>query len=84
MEFHVDDHSFLHSASEEMEYGLMGGNLSVGKPELPSKPLMSFGQDESVFNQFLIGNRQWVGPEGQRALLPRTDGLSLMISAFQS
>ena len=43
-----------------------------------------FGQDESVFNQFLLGNRQWVGPEGQRALLPKTDGLSLMISAFQS
>jgi len=43
-----------------------------------------FGQDESVFNQFLLSNRQWVGPEGQRALLPKTDGLSLMISAFQS
>jgi hypothetical protein len=82
VEFHVDDHSFLHDVANEMGYGLMGGNLSVRKPELPSKPLMIFGQDESVLNQFLLGNRQWVGPEGQRALLPKTDGL--MKSAFQS
>ena len=46
---------------------------------------MIFGQDESVFNQFLLRLRQWrVGPLGQRALLPKKDGLSLMISAFQS
>ena len=45
---------------------------------------MIFGQEESVFNQYLLGNRQWVGPEGQRALLPKTDGLGLMLSAFQS
>jgi hypothetical protein len=54
------------------------------KPKSPSKPLMIFGQDESVYNQYLLGNRQWVGPEGQRALLPKTDGLGLMLSAFQS
>ncbi len=83
VEFHVDNHSFLHSIANEMGYGLMGGNLRVRKPELPSKPLMIFGQDESVFNQFLLGNRQWVGPDGQRALLPKTDGLSLMILAFR-
>ena len=83
VEFHVDDHDFLHDIAKEMGYSSMGGNLSVRKPE-SSKPLMIFGQDESVFNQYLLGNRQWVGPEGQRALLPKTDGLSLMMSAFQS
>ena len=36
------------------------------------------------FNQHLISSRQWVGPDGLRALLPKTDGLSLMMSAFQS
>ncbi len=84
VEFHVDDHDFLHDVAKEMGYGLMGGALSVRKPESPSKPLMIFGQDKSVFNQYLLGNRQWVGPEGQRALLPKTDGLGLMLSAFQS
>ena len=48
------------------------------------KPLVIFGQDESVYSQFLFGNQQWVGPQGQRPLIPKTDGLSLMISAFQS
>jgi hypothetical protein len=45
---------------------------------------MIFGQDKSLFNQFLLKSRQWVGPQGQRPLLPKTDGLSLMLSAFQS
>ena len=85
VEFHVDDHDFLHDVAKDMGYGVMGGNLSVRKSESsPSKPLMIFGQDESVFNQYLIGNRQWVGPEGQRALLPKTEGMGLMLSAFQS
>ena len=83
VEFHVDDHDFLHDLAEEMGYGLMGGNLSVRMPP-GSKPLMVFGQDECVFNQYLISSRQWVGPDGQRALLPKSDGLSLMMSAFQS
>ena len=83
IEFHVDDYELLHSVAEEMGFGLFGGNLSVRKP--PSmKPLMIFGQDESVFNQFLLKSRQWVGPQGQRPLLPKTDGMSLMLSAFQS
>ena len=84
VEFHVDDHSFLHDVAHEMGHGLMGGKLSVRKPASSIKPLMIFGQDECVFSQFLLGNRQWVGPAGQRALLPKTDGLSLMLSAFQS
>ncbi|KAI2503952.1 hypothetical protein MHU86_10518 [Fragilaria crotonensis] len=85
IEFHVNDHDFFHDVAKDMGYGVMGGNLSVRKSESsPSKPLMIFGQDESVFNQYLIGNRQWVGHEGQRALLPKTEGMGLMLSAFQS
>jgi hypothetical protein len=84
VEFHVDDLDFLHNVAKEMGCTLIGGDLSMRKPESLAKPLMIFGQDESVFNQYLLGNRQWVGPEGQRALLPKTDGLGLMLSAFQS
>lgn len=83
IEFHVDDYNFLHDVAVEMGFGKFGGNLSVRMPP-GVKPLMIFGQDETVFNQFLLKLRQWVGPLGQRALLPKTDGLSLMISAFQS
>ena len=84
IEFHVDDLDLLHEyAATTLGFGSFGGNLSVRKPQ-GVKPLMIFGQDESVYSQFLLGNRQMVGPEGQRTLLPKTDGLSLMISAFQS
>ncbi|KAI2509704.1 hypothetical protein MHU86_4686 [Fragilaria crotonensis] len=83
VEFHVDDLDLLHKHAETMGFGAFGGNLSVRKAQ-DEKPLMIFGQDESVYSQFLLGNRQWVGPEGQRPLLPKTDGLSLMISALQS
>ena len=44
VEFHVDNHIFLHSVAKEMRYGLMGGNMGVRKPELPSKPPMILGQ----------------------------------------
>jgi hypothetical protein len=83
VEFHVDDYDILQNVAEEMGFGMFGGNLSVRKPA-GVKPLMIFGQDESVFNQFLLKSQQWVGPQGQRPLLPKTDGLSLMISAIQS
>ena len=54
-----------------------------GNPSV-RKPLMIFGQDESVINHFLLKSKPWVGTKGQRLLLPKTEGLSLMISAIQS
>lgn len=83
VEFHVDDLHLLHEYATTIGLGSFGGNLSIRKPQ-GVKSLMIFGQDESVYNQFLLGNRQWVAPGGQRALLPKTEGLSLMISGLQS
>jgi hypothetical protein len=83
VEFHVDDYDLLHGVAEEMGFGAFRGNLSVRKPP-DVKPLMIFGQDESVYSQFLFGSCQWVGPQGQHPLLLKTDGLSLMVSALQS
>jgi hypothetical protein len=83
VEFHVDDLPFLHEYATTVGFGSFGGNLSIWKPP-GVKPLMIFGQNESVYNQFLLGNRQWVAPGGQRALLPKTEGLSLVISGLQS
>ena len=45
---------------------------------------MIFGQDEAIFNQYSLNNLQWIGPNGVRALLPKTSGYGIMISAFQS
>jgi hypothetical protein len=78
MEFHVDDHHF-----ENCDIGPYGGNLSVRMPE-GCKPIIIFGQDESIFNQFSSRGRQWTGPTGQRAIMPKSSGEGLMISAFQS
>jgi hypothetical protein len=43
---------------------------------------MIIGQDESVFAQYLLGSKAWVGPKGQRPLLPKSEGDGYMLSAF--
>ena len=48
-----------------------------------SKAIMIIGQDESIFHQYSLVTKQWVGPEGQRALLPKSEGAGYMIFAFQ-
>jgi hypothetical protein len=78
MEFHVDDYNFVNC-----DVSPYGGNLSVRMPE-GRKPIIIFGQDESIFNQFSHRGRQWTGPTGQRSIMPKSSGVGLMISAFQS
>ena len=58
-----------------------GGNLSVRKP-IGSTTVMYVGQDEAIFKQFLFSNKMWVGPSGQRPLLPKDEGSGTMVSAF--
>lgn len=45
---------------------------------------MIIGQDESVFAQYLLSSKQWVGPKGQVPLLPKLEGDGYMLSAFVS
>ena len=49
-----------------------------------AKPFMIIGQDESVFAQYLLGSKAWVGPKGQGPLLPKSEGDGYMLSAFVS
>ncbi|KAI2502373.1 hypothetical protein MHU86_12105 [Fragilaria crotonensis] len=49
-----------------------------------TRPMMIVGQDESVFAQYLLGAKTWVGPKGQRPLLPKSEGDGYMLSAFVS
>ncbi|KAI2509788.1 hypothetical protein MHU86_4641 [Fragilaria crotonensis] len=49
-----------------------------------ARPIMIIGQDESVFAQYLMGAKTWVGPNGQRPLLPKSEGDGFMLSAFVS
>ncbi len=46
--------------------------------------LIIIGQDESVFSQFSFNGMQWVGPSCERSILPKNDGIGVMVSPFQS
>jgi hypothetical protein len=81
LEFHVDTCGFLHEeANRRYPYG---GMLSVRRDK-NKNAIVVLGQDESVFHQYCLRTRQWVGPNGARPLLPKSDGYGLMVSAFQS
>ena len=79
VEFHVDDHAQLQSLAIK-KYGEFRGNVHH---TWKGKPVIIFGQDESTFNQYAFGNKLWVGSNGERAFLPKHNGMGLMISAFQ-
>ncbi|KAI2512942.1 hypothetical protein MHU86_1488 [Fragilaria crotonensis] len=78
VEYHIDT-----SYAFEERLGLLpfGGNLSVRKPT-DSKTVVFIGQDEAIFKQFLFLTKMWVGPNGERPLLPKDEGSGTMISAF--
>jgi hypothetical protein len=60
-----------------------GGKLSIRKPA-NVKPLVCFGQDECIFKQFTFTQKAWTAPDGQKAMIPKDEGLRIMISAFVS
>jgi len=80
VEFHVDMSEALLKLGDVGEFG---GNLSVRFPA-GCKPLIVFGHDESIFKQFFISKKAWTGPNGESNIVPKDDGLGVMISAFQS
>ena len=81
VEFHVDEHaSFQDRASTASTYG---GNLSVRKKAI-DKPLITFGQDECIFKQNTFSPKAWMAPDGTKGMIPKDDGLGVMISAFVS
>jgi hypothetical protein len=71
VEFHVDQHP---SFQDTMATTLYGGNLSVRSPE-NLKPLICFGQDECIFKQFTFTPKAWTVPDGQKAMIPKDEGL---------
>jgi hypothetical protein len=69
---------------EEMnETSEFGGNLSV-QFDTEKRPLVVFGQDECIVKQYRFTQKGWKGPNGKQALIPKDDGLGVMISAFVS
>jgi hypothetical protein len=80
VKFHVDEHPFFQDRMSTTEYG---GDLSIRKPA-DVKSLVCFGQDECIFKQFTFTPKAWTAPGGQKAMIPKDEGLGVMISAFVS
>jgi len=81
VEFHVDDSIIFQDRMEQTTK--FGGNLSVRKP-VDKKPLFIIGQDECIFKQYIFTKKGWYNSEGAMQLIPKDDGIGLMISAFVS
>jgi hypothetical protein len=80
VEYHIDT---SYAFEERLMLLPFGGNLSVRK-SIDSKTVIFLGQDEAIFKQFLYLHKVWVGPNGERALLPKDEGTGLIISTFIS
>jgi hypothetical protein len=90
IEFHVDYWSRImeegakqQPASISIQYQDKKSTTSV-RVSRATRPIMIVGQDKSAFAQYLLGSKTWVGPKGQRPLLPKSEGDGYMLSAFVS
>jgi hypothetical protein len=91
IEFHVDNlNRMIQEHQQQKEQTLSIDTIAAKAPTTSirvtaqAQPIMIVGQDESVFAQYLFGSKPWVGPRGQRPLLPKFEGDGYMLSAFLS
>ncbi len=68
VELHVDDHNCLKDIANKKHQ--FGGIVSV-RSHAHKRPTIIIGQDEAVFNENSLNMMQWVGPNGERPLLPK-------------
>ena len=79
VEYHIDASYVFEERLHLLPF--FGGNLSVRKP-LDAKTVIYVGQDEAIFKPFLFLTKMWVGPHGERPLLPKNEGSVIVILAF--
>jgi hypothetical protein len=80
VEYHVDTCDvFQQRMNEETKYG---GRRSIRYKE--GKMLIIWGHDEAIIKQFTLTKKNWTGPNGETAIVPKDEGAGIMISAFQS
>ena len=81
VEYHVDTcRGFMDCMNKQT---IFGGNLSV-RMNPDERPVISFGQDECIVKQYSFTNKSWTGPNREQALIPKDDGLGVMMSGFAS
>jgi hypothetical protein len=59
-----------------------GGRRSVRYES--GRMLIILGHDKAIMKQYLLTNKHWTGPNGEKAISPKDEGLGIMTSAFQS
>jgi hypothetical protein len=85
VEFHIDYWNRIRGSAAAFTRRLEDVNPTTSiRVSSKARPIMIVGQDESVFAQNLLGAKTWIGPKGQRPLLPKSEGDGCMLSAFVS
>ena len=82
-EFHID---YCCRENKSTTANAMHGKVASMSVRAPpgARPCEAIGQDESLFSQYQFPSKSWVGPNLERALLPKSPGEVLMLSAFLS
>ena len=80
LEYHIDYWN-KHLMIDGQEQKVIPPTTSI-RISSQTRPLMIIGQDESVFAQYLLESKTWVGPKGQRPMFPKGEGDGYMLSAF--
>ncbi len=83
IEFHLDNYSWNQiiaddSTNQQSSHQQMKPTTII-RVSLQTRPLMIVGQDMSVFAQYLLCSKTWVGPKGQCLLLPKSEGDGYML-----
>jgi hypothetical protein len=76
LEFHEDDIDDIEELADKPK------RMSIRAPA-GSKKLLLGGQDECVFSQYLSPSKQWVTLQGERPVMPKTEGDIYMLSGIQ-
>jgi hypothetical protein len=76
IEFHVNSNDFLHTYASEC--------ICLEECHLCGETEIILGQNKCIFNQYLMKSKNWIDTiSGTRPLLPKSQGTTLMVSAFQ-
>ena len=59
------------------------GVLKDGRLISSLKPIVILGHDECIFKQYQFTNKSWVSDKGTTCIIPKDEGIGIMISAFQ-
>jgi hypothetical protein len=81
VEYHVDTcDEFQRRMNEEQAFG---GRPSVRR-DVAKKMVIKIGHDEAIIKQFTLLKKAWYGPNGETALVPKDEGMGIMIRAMMS